>query len=941
MRLTGTVPGPAATLWFDGNAIPALAGESVAAALAAAGVLALRRTEAGAARGVWCGMGACWDCLVMVDGAPVRACMTPVADGLHVDPAPPLPPAAQLVAPGPPWPDRDCDVLVAGAGPAGLSAALAAAEAGASVLMLDERSAPGGQYYKPLAASHAALRPDRQHRRGAALRRAAAAAGVEVLAAAAVWGAFGANEVAVVLRGRTLLVRPRRLILAPGAFERPVPVPGWTLPGVMTTGAMQGLARSYRVSPGVNVVVAGNGPLNLQLACELLAGGARVAAVVEAAQRPGIQAWRAATRLAVAAPDLAAAGALQLRTLRRAGVPVLWGTAVLACEGEGRFERLRVLTPAGERSIAAEACALNMGFVPETGLARALGATHRASIRSPGALDTVTDGDGRTSAAGVFAVGDGAALGGARVALAAGRLAGAAAARDLGFVPRPVHGARRAVLRAHRFQDALWTLFRAPPPGPIEDDTVVCRCESVTAGRIRACGGSLPMVKRATRAGMGRCQGRLCGTTLHALCGTPDEAGHAAPRAPLRPVRAAALMEDAPWDGAPVALPPPTRWLSAAQAANPGDCDVLVIGGGVVGLCAALYLAEEGRDVVLADRNEPGLAASTANAGSLHVQLLAHDFAATDPGPLGEALALGPRSIALWRALAQRAGETLGIRTEGGLMLAESEADLVWMRRKVAFERARGIATEVLGPSDLARVAPALDHRYAGAAYCLDEGQIDPLRGTVALLALAQRAGVRVVPGLDVLGLARDGSGWQAETSAGMVRAGAVLNAAGPHAAAVARLAGVALPVRGVVQQVIATAPVAPLLRQLVAVARQHLSLKQGDGGHLLIGGGWPGRLGTDGATRLDRRSIQANLWTAGRVLPALGGIDVVRAWTGLAVHLDRGPVISATPGQPGLFHAVTANGYTLGPVAGRLAADAVMGRGAPPPFALGSDSTT
>jgi len=650
----------------------------------------------------------------------------------------------------------------------------------------------------------------------------------------------------------------------------------------------------------------------------MLARGVRVVAVVEAAARPSS---RAMGRLAMDAPTQATTLLWQLRILRRAGVPVLWNTAVLACEGKTRFERLRIRGPGGEGLIAADACILHRGFVPDTGLARALGAAHRLSGRDEGVLETITDQGGRTSIPEVFAVPD---------TRAGGILAGQSAARDLGITPR---SHRRARCR----QSMLTTFFAAPPSPPLADDTVVCPCEGVTAGRVRACAGSLPAVKRATRAGMGRCQGRMCAAMLHVLCSGTSEAGHAAPRAPLLPVPAAALMAEMPFRAVPIAAPALTQWLTAPPAPHPGDCDVLVIGGGVVGLCAALYLAEEGRDVILLDRNEPGLAASTANAGSLHVQLLPQDYSAGDPGPLGEALALGPRSIALWRALAQQAGETFGIRTEGGLILAETEADLLWLREKAAFERARGIGTEILGPADLARVAPAIDRRYAGAAFCLDEGQIDPLRGTMALIGLVRQAGVRIVPGLMVDGLAGDGAGWRVHTPAGVVRAGAVLNAAGPHAAAIGKLAGVALPVQGIVQQVIATAPAPPMLRQLVAVAGGHLSLKQGDGGHLLIGGGWPGRLGPDGATRLDRRSIQGNLHTAGRVLPALGRIDVVRAWTGLAVHLDRGPVIAATPGQPGLFHAVTANGYTLGPVAGRLAADAVMGRGAPAAFALDS----
>lgn len=553
----------------------------------------------------------------------------------------------------------------------------------------------------------------------------------------------------------------------------------------------------------------------------------------------------------------------------------------------------------------------------DTTLPRALGASH--ALRGPGIPATAIDAEGRSSVPTLFVVpGDDPWCRGL------GRAAGAAAARDLGL-PAP----RRRVWRGPR--PAL------PRQEALADEEIACPCEGVAAAAIRAAlrdgARSMPAVKRATRAGMGPCQGRLCGPALHLLCGTTDEAGFPAPRAPWRPVPVAALMQDFEVHAAPIAAPPVTRWTTVppAPALPVSTCDALVIGGGVVGLCAALYLARAGIDVALIDRAEPGSGASTANAGSLHVQLLPYDFDDGDPGPLGDALALGPASIALWRALAADAAETFGIRTEGGLVLAANDADLAWLARKAAFERARGVATEIIGPAELAALAPFLARTAAGAAFCAAEGQIDPLRGTIALLRLARDSGVRIAAGVEVVAMERNGSAWRVQTRSGPIIANQVLNAAGAHAAGVAALAGDALPIRAVVQQVIATAPAPPMLRHLVAQARLHLSLKQGDTGHMLVGGGWPGRLDPDGATRLDRRAIQGNLWTAARVLPALAAIDVVRAWTGLTVHLDRGPVIGASPGRPGLFHAVTANGYTLGPIAGRLIADAMLGRGAPP----------
>ena len=557
-----TAPEAGLTVRYEDRCVPARPGSSIAAALTAADIRVCRQSAAGD-RGLFCGMGVCGECSIEVDGRPGQlACMTPVEDGMRLRRQPAAPSADVTAAPepGPAEQIVRADVVVVGGGPAGLAAAATAAEAGADVLLVDERASLGGQYYKQPASSFvldpAAL--DRQYSAGRELIQRVRAAPVRIFSGVRIWGADGPGRL-YAARGREQFeFRTERLILATGAYERAVPFPGWTLPGVMTTGAGQSLLRAYQVAPGHRLLVAGNGPLNVQLAAELARAGGTVVGLVEVARMFSPGRAIAALAMAASAPSLTRDGLGYLAGLRRARVPILTGSAVVRVDGDGRAQRAVVArldhdgraVPGTERSFDVDAVCVGLGFMPGNELARLLGLRYSVD---PGTGGYVLERSpsGRSSLEHVWVVGDGAEVRGAKVAESIGTLAGAEAAVSLGRPVCDLRATRRQRDRHEQFQRALWRAYRAPAlfSQLADPQTIVCRCENVTLATIAATARevhSSGALKRLTRAGMGQCQGRFCGFMVTHLVaettGVPADAQSGfAPQPPLRPVQVSAL----------------------------------------------------------------------------------------------------------------------------------------------------------------------------------------------------------------------------------------------------------------------------------------------------------------------------------------------------------------------------------------------------------------
>ncbi len=555
---------------FDGAPLEGRYGESLAAALTAAGIREFRQTRSGAGRGIFCGMGVCQDCLIEVDGKPnQRACMTKldrpmmvrreifgrVLSRTEVSVEPKLVDDV---------PEEQVEILVIGGGPAGLSAAIAARLAGGRVTVVDERPMPGGQYFKQIAVEGAGSPPaDPQHEEGARLVDKAHRLGVDIRSGVEIWGAFSRHELIGTAGGVLRRFNAERLIVATGAYERAVPVPGWTLPGVMTTGAAQTLWRSYRRLAGKRILLAGNGPLNIQVASELLSGGADVAAVVEIAPMTAALSLPFLIGMLGAAPRLLLEGLKYRAALRH--VPIIYGSAVTRIDqvASGRLATHVSAYPSRggevERTFEVDAVCFGHGFEPSSEILRALGCRQKFD-EGRGQFIVVTDEQGRTSVDGVFGIGDCTGLVGARASLAEGTIAGHAAALELGhrqWAPFAESEARaRYELKRHRrFQKKLWSLYAAPRLGVrlATPDTLICRCEEITLRQIDEAlsDGPLPIgdLKRVTRVGMGPCQGRYCGMILSELVARShgaalDESMRFAPRMPVKPV---AIADIARW----------------------------------------------------------------------------------------------------------------------------------------------------------------------------------------------------------------------------------------------------------------------------------------------------------------------------------------------------------------------------------------------------------
>ena len=451
----------------------------------------------------------------------------------------------------------DYDLAIIGSGPAGLAAATLAARQGASVVLIDEQAAPGGQIYRAITTTPvkdpAVLGADYWH--GESLIEPFKASGAHYQPGTVVWsvnqtssGSADTLQLACSHQNKAQLITTRHLIVATGAQERPFPIPGWTLPGVITAGAAQIMLKTSGLVPDARAVLAGCGPLLYLLASQYLAAGVKLQALLDTTPKGQLRHAWPHTWDFLRSPYWRKG--LRLLKEVQTNIPIIRGVTALSANGQERIESVDYTIDNQTHRLATQQLILHQGVMPQINLVQAAGIALQWNAEQH-YWQPAVDAWGHTAMNRIGIAGDSAGIMGAQASEYHGQLVALEALHKLGIITQNQRDAWAETPRSHwqratrgrRFFEKLYKpadAFRIP-----DDTTIVCRCEEVTAGQIResiALGCTGPnQLKSFLRCGMGPCQGRLCNVTVTELFAStlnisPATAGHYRLRFPTKPI---------------------------------------------------------------------------------------------------------------------------------------------------------------------------------------------------------------------------------------------------------------------------------------------------------------------------------------------------------------------------------------------------------------------
>ena len=466
------------------------------------------------------------------------------------------------------------ELAVIGAGPGGMEATITAAGFGVRTVLIDSYPQPGGQYFMRIPSDFKVDYENKTETAGRKLVNYVLKVPSLKILNCLVWGLFqeedGSWLVALYGENAPKYVRAKNLILSTGSYDTPVAFPGWTLPGVVTSGGTLVLLKNQRVAPGKRALISGTGPLLFSVAAHLIEAGVEVVALCEVNHILPSGIKHAFTMLKQW--DRLTEGAKYMKTILGAKTPYKIGWSVVEARGQDAVEQAVIAKmdkfghpiPGTQKVFDVDLVVSGFTLTPNTGLPRMIDCEMSYQAGKGGWIP-VRDADFQTSIPHVYVVGDGAGVGGAENARLEGKIAGTSVAKNTGFLSLSREKQIRQEIQSdlhqqHRFGDLLSDLF-TPPAGLVsllKDDTIICRCEEITLGEIKDAiqmgARSIGEVKMLTRTGMGNCQGRMCEHTVAAIIAdqlagegvTREDVGYYSIRPPLHPLPQSFLADAVP-----------------------------------------------------------------------------------------------------------------------------------------------------------------------------------------------------------------------------------------------------------------------------------------------------------------------------------------------------------------------------------------------------------
>ena len=352
--------------------------------------------------------------------------------------------------------------------------------------------------------------------------------------------------------------------------------------------------------------------------------------------------------------------------------------------------------------------------------------------------------------------------------------------------------------------------------------------------------------------------------------------------------------------------------------------DFIVIGGGAIGAATFYQLSKISSNIALIDKFDLNTAASGRNAGSLHGQIQFEPFDQEGmewAKNFSHGLKILVDSLTLWDSLERELNFDLEVSKRGGLMVAESQANMLQLEEKVKLENTLGIPSRMLDKSQLNQMAPYISEKMLGAAFSPIEGKANPLLTAPAYAMRAKEHGAKVFTNTEILGITKEGNIYKLIAKGREFRAPKVIITANANIPSLLKNFGLQVPISDSPVQVSVSEQTKHFIDYLIYFTSEKLTLKQAKSGSLLIGGGWPARYSDSGVPIINPDSLRSNLKVALKVVPAIGNINIIRTWVGVGNGTpDHNPIIDEIPGFPGCYIGMFPYmGFTASPLMGKL----------------------